>query len=115
MVRHHNKDVVSEVSLLKAASLDTSDLYCAYCNYIGNISVDVNWPTYKNPNFDLIVRAHKPYLKWIDLCPRAIEYVLKEYIYFCCPKCSKTRLHISSNSTFHPEWIRSSLNCHNAA
>jgi len=115
MIHCYDKDISSKISLLRAGSLATSDLYCTYCDYMGNILINENWITYQNPNFDLIIRKHVTYMKWLELCPQAIRYVLKEYMYFCCPGCDRSRLHISGNSTFHPEWIRSSLNCHNVS
>ena len=104
---------IKGISLMNATDLKKSDLYCNKCNYVGNIIVIDEWPTYQNPNFDLIVKKHTRYMKWLDLCPTAIKLVLHEYVYMCCPKCEYTRLCISPQSTFHPEWIRNSLNCHN--
>jgi len=112
MIDNYDQQDVTEISLLPATTLKTADLYCDHCNYIGNVLVEAKWPTYQNPNSSLIVSKEPQYMRWLTLCPQAIYFILKEYEYLCCPKCGKTRLHIASNSTYHPGWIRSSLNCH---
>ena len=104
--------VVKEISFTQATSPSLSDVFCSVCPYYGNILVLAPWDTYKNPNYDLIVRSHKQYMKYLDLCPDAIRYVLNEIASLCCPKCGKNRLHVSHASTYHPDWIRCSLNCH---
>jgi hypothetical protein len=104
--------IVKEISFVKATSNVSSDVYCSSCAYAGNILIHAPWLTYKNPNYDVIVKFHKQYMKYLDLCPDAIEYVLNNIGSLLCPKCGRNRLHVSYSSTYHPDWIRCSLNCH---
>ncbi len=97
---------------MTAVSKSDADLFCTYCDYIGNIIIKKSWPSYVNPNYTIILNEHRIYLKWLILCPDAIKFVINQHIFIPCPICERTRLHISSNSTYSPEWIRSSLDCH---
>jgi len=102
-----------EIWFSSTDSIKVSDIYCAYCNYTGDIKIKKhNWITYKNPNYDMILKKYKGYLKYLDLCPGAIKFINDQIIYFQCPKCQWSRLHVALDSIYNLSNIELSLNCH---
>jgi len=89
-----------------------ADVKCSRCGYMGEVEVlNKDWKVYRNPNYDYIKISKLRYLKFLDLCPEAIEFVTNEVDYICCPACSWCRLKVARNSRYSLELIKLSLNC----